>query len=275
MICKKIRLTVDGKETEAELTCYIKEQIEGREDALRKAVVICPGGAYAYVSDREADPVAMQFLAMDVQVFILNYSVAPHIFPESLLQLAAAVAYVRDHAAGWYIDPDEIGVLGFSAGGHLAASLGVFWNRDFLSDALKLSPEMFRPNRLMLAYPVITSGEFTHEETILNLMGEEGHCPVSREFLSLENQIGSQVPPTFLWHTDADQTVPVENALLFAMALKRAKVSLELHIYREGRHGLALANTETRYDVPYDNKGSFDIPSCQSWISLIRQWLQG
>ena len=163
MICKKIRLTVDGKETEAELTCYIKEQIEGREDALRKAVVICPGGAYAYVSDREADPVAMQFLAMDVQVFILNYSVAPHIFPESLLQLAAAVAYVRDHAAGWYIDPDEIGVLGFSAGGHLAASLGVFWNRDFLSDALKLSPEMFRPNRLMLAYPVITSGEFTNE----------------------------------------------------------------------------------------------------------------
>ena len=94
MICKKIRLTVDGKETEAELTCYIKEQIEGREDALRKAVVICPGGAYAYVSDREADPVAMQFLAMDVQVFILNYSVAPHIFPESLLQLAAAVAFM-------------------------------------------------------------------------------------------------------------------------------------------------------------------------------------
>lgn len=96
------------------INLYIKEQIEGREDALRKAVVICPGGAYAYVSDREADPVAMQFLAMDVQVFILNYSVAPHIFPESLLQLAAAVAYVRDHAAGWYIDPDEIGVLGFS-----------------------------------------------------------------------------------------------------------------------------------------------------------------
>ena len=111
LIYKKIHLTVDGKETEAELTCYIKEQIEGREDALRKAVVICPGGGYAYVSDREADPVAMQFLAMDVQVFILNYSVAPHIFPESLLQLAAAVAYVRDHAAGWYIDPDEIGVL--------------------------------------------------------------------------------------------------------------------------------------------------------------------
>lgn len=136
-----------------------------------------------------------------------------------------------------------------------------------------MEAEQIRPNRLMLAYPVITTGNFTHEETVRNLTGSS--CPFSREFLSLEKQVGPQVPPTFLWHTDTDQTVPVENALLFAMALKQAGISLELHIFREGRHGLSLANVETRYDIPYDNKGSFDVPSCQAWIPLIHQWLQG
>lgn len=182
MICQKIWLRIAGEETEATLTCYIKEQIEGRENALRKAVIICPGGAYAYVSDREADPVAIQFLAMDVQAFVLNYSIAPHRFPESLLQLAAATAYVRANAADWHIDPNEICIMGFSAGGHLAASLGVFWNREFVHQPLGVEAEQIRPNRLMLAFinllynfQTISRGSLTVHQFPLLILCQHGN----------------------------------------------------------------------------------------------------
>ena len=270
------QVTVKCRKTEAELVCYVKDQVEGREQTLRKAVILCPGGGYEYVSDREADPVAMQFLAMDLQVFILYYSVAPHVFPEALCQLAAAVAFVRGNADRWFIDPQEIAVTGFSAGGHLAASLGVFWNRQFLQDAVGLEGDAIRPNRLILGYPVITSGEFAHDGSFDNLLGSGKACSSvwDREFVSLEKQAGPQVPPVFLWHTATDELVPVENSLLFAMALRRAGVSLEMHIFREGRHGLSLANEETQFDQPFDDKGSFNVPSCRSWISLVRTWLE-
>ncbi|WP_294150843.1 alpha/beta hydrolase [uncultured Clostridium sp.] len=253
------------------LTCFLKDNTDGKPDARRKAVIICPGGGYEFCSTREGEPAAFQFLAMDCQAFVLHYSTDPGIFPEALCELAAAVALIRRRAGEWHIEPNGICVCGFSAGGHLAASLGVFWNRDFLKERLGLKPEQMRPNGLILSYPVISSGEFGHAASFDNLTGR-GISEFSREFLSLENQVGEQVPPVFMWHTDTDGTVPVENSLLFAWALKKAKVSLELHIYPQGRHGLALANEETD-KVTDDGRGGYVVPCCQSWTELVKKWI--
>lgn len=287
------------------LTCFVKENTDGRPNAKRKAVIICPGGCYEFCSTREAEPVAFQFLAMDCQAFVLHYSTAPSVFPTALRELAAAVALIRGNAEEWHIDGERILVCGFSAGGHLAASLGVFWEREFVSGPLGLEPAAVRPSGLILAYPVISSGPCGHEASFDNLTGEAkggGETPDGggmrdreelpdgggtkdgeelpdeagndslREFLSLERQAGPQVPPVFLWHTDTDATVSVENALLFAMALKRAGVSLELHIFPTGRHGLALASEETAKEID-DGRGSYIVPCCQIWTKLAGQWL--
>ena len=216
---------------------------------------------------------AYQFLAMDCHAFVLNYSVAPAVFPASLRQLAAAVALLREKAGEWGIDPRGIYLCGFSAGGHLAASLGTFWPREFVWKGIAASGELIRPDGLILSYPVISSGEFGHQGSFKHLTGqkkEEGKD--LWEFLSLEKQAGPQVPPVFLWHTDTDGTVPVENALLYAMALRSAGVSLELHIFPEGRHGLALANEETDKDED-DGRGTYIVPACQDWIRLAGRWL--
>lgn len=271
------------------LTCFLKENTDGKPDAKRKAVIICPGGCYEFCSTREAEPVAFQFLAMDCQAFVLHYSTAPSVFPKALRELAAAVALLRRNAKEWRIDSKQIFVCGFSAGGHLAASLGVFWNRNFVSGPLRLNYEDVRPGGLILAYPVISSGVYGHEGSFDNLTGagrewiadssameDSDEFPKDparlRGFLSLERQAGPQVPPVFMWHTDTDATVPVENSLLFAMALKKAGVGLELHIFPEGRHGLALASEETAKDMD-DGRGSYTVPCCRIWTKLAEVWL--
>ena len=251
------------------LTCFIKENTDGRPHAVRPAVIICPGGCYEFCSMREAEPVAFQFLAMDCHAFVLHYSTAPSVFPEALRELAAAVALLRRNAEAWNIDSRRILACGFSAGGHLAASLGVFWDRELVCGPLGLSASDVRPDGLILAYPVISSGGHAHEGSFGNLTGGDAGM---RELLSLENQAGPQVPPVFLWHTDTDTTVPVENSLLFAMALKKAGVSLELHIFPAGRHGLALATEETAKEED-DGRGSYVVPCCQVWTKLAGQWL--
>lgn len=288
MIYEKIPVCPDGTET-AVLTCMRKENTKGKPEAVRKAVILCPGGGYESCSSRESEPVAYQFLAMDCHVFVLDYSVAPAVFPAALRQLAAAVALLREKAGAWGIEPKGIYLCGFSAGGHLAASLGTFWPQEFVWKGLAPQGDMVRPDGLILSYPVISSGEFGHAGSFEHLTGKKREqqerdsaaVPFSGsdkencslwDFLSLEKQAGAQVPPVFLWHTYTDGTVPVENALLYAMALRRAGVSLELHIFPEGRHGLALANEETM-KVEDDGRGTYVVPACQGWIRLAGRWL--
>ena len=269
MISERIEIE-SGDGRKALLSCFIKENTAGRPNAVRKAVVVCPGGSYAFCATREGEPVACQFLAMDCQAFVLNYT-APAPFPRALCQLAEAVAYIRSRAEEWHIDPNGIFVCGFSAGGHLAASLGVFWNREFVWKTLGASAGQVRPDGLILCYPVISFGEYGHMGSYKNLQGGEKQYP--EEFLSLEKQAGPHVPPVFLRHTDTDLTVPAENALLFAWALRRAGVSLELHIFHRGRHGLSLATEETSKDED-DKRGGYVEPVCQAWIPLVRAWIR-
>ena len=254
------------------LTCYIRTEIQAQKGRKRPAVVICPGGGYERCSDRESEPVAMQFAAMGYHAFVLEYSTAPSRFPTALLELAKALSYIRKRGDEWEIDQERIAVCGFSAGGHLAASLGVFWNREEIYGPVNEKPENIRPDRLILCYPVISSGIYGHQDSFRNLLGDKYGSAADMDMASLEKQAGPHVPPVFMWHTDEDITVPAENSLLFAMALRKAGVSLEYHLFPHGRHGLSLATEDSA--KPEEDGNVYVVPCCKQWILLVKEWLR-
>lgn len=278
MIYNTYPIALKGSQPGAKLTVYVQEDSVEIGIADRPLVLVCPGGAYAFTSDREADPLALQFLAMGCHAAVLRYSCAPAVFPTALSELAYSVALIREHAQEWHVNPSRIIVLGCSAGGHLAASLGVFWNREFLAEALERDHSQngsWKPDGMILCYPVITSGEFAHRGSFENLIGEREKeisdmlSAPALEALSLENQVSSDTPSAFLWHTFEDASVPVENSLMFVSAMRRVNVPVELHIYPRGGHGLSLANRLTR------NRDGFGVQEeCESWISLARTWIE-
>ncbi len=233
----------------------------------RPAVVICPGGGYAGTSDREAEAVALQLMAAGFHAFVLRYSCYPSAYPAALLEAAKAVSLVRAHAGEWHVDPDKIVIAGFSAGGHLAGSLGVFWHQALVAESLGVENEAVRPNGMILCYPVITSGEFAHRGSFENLL--QDRYEELLDDMSLEKQVSKQTPPAFLWHTYEDDGVPVENSMLMASALRKQGVPFELHIYPHGGHGLSLANEETR------SANGFGVQeACQTWIDLAKTWIK-
>lgn len=235
----------------------------------RPTIIICPGGGYEFTSDREAEPIAIKMNAMGFNACVLRYSVRPATFPTALLELSIAVALIRKNAEQWHVDKNKIIVAGFSAGGHLAASLGVFWNRSFLSEMLGISNEEIKPNGILLSYPVITSGQFAHKGSFAALLGENYDLLLNE--VSLEKQVSEHTPPTFLWHTFTDELVPVENSLMFANSLLKNKVSLEMHIYPKGAHGLSLGTEETK---GYDNVLTLQ-PEVANWIEMAGRWIKG
>ncbi|ONI44679.1 acetylesterase [Candidatus Epulonipiscioides gigas] len=256
------KLNLDTPKKEVIFTGYIIQNSEQySKDRKRPALIICPGGGYAFTSDREATPVALEFLAKGFSCFVLRYSTNPSRFPVSLLELATAVKMVRENAENWDIEVDKIAVCGFSAGGHLAASLGVFWNHPILSPVRK-SEEQFKPNALILCYPVITAGEKSHKSSFVNLLGRNRLA--QKESLSLEKHVTDKLPPTFLWHTYTDPGVPVENSLLFANAAVASKVPIEMHIYPKGGHGLSIANELV--NTPVHNVGT--------WIEFATEFIK-
>ena len=152
----------------ASVTGYILDPVSLSANRRRPAVIICPGGGYEHLSDREGEPVAMQLTAMGIHAFILKYSLAPDVFPAGLMELAETVSEIKAHADTWMIDPERILVCGFSAGGHLACSLGAFWNQEFLWKSLNKKPEEIRPDGMILCYPVITAGVDSHQGSFQN-----------------------------------------------------------------------------------------------------------
>ena len=270
MIHKKIEIKARGMEAVGNLyTYFLDSSIEMRPNEKRPVILMCPGGGYEMTSDREAEPMAMQFLAMGYHVAVLRYSVCPVRYPAALLQVAESVLYLKEHADEYHIDPEKIVVQGCSAGGHLAANYGIAWNSPFLTKLMGMEndPERLCVAGLLLCYPVITSGEKAHEESFRNLLGEQ--YEEKKEELSLENQVTPDTPPTFLWHTATDETVPVEDSLYFFQACLQQGVSAELHIYPVGGHGLSLANEET-----CRANGIGVQKECQSWIGLAQTWLE-
>ncbi len=266
MINKEIEININ--ENQASIITYILDNSkEIDENRVRPMVIICPGGGYRFLSDREAEPIAIQMNAMGFHACILRYSVYPAAFPTALMQLAYTVAYIREHAKEWNVCTNKIIVAGFSAGGHLAASLGTLWQEGFLEEMLPISKDKYRPNGMILSYPVINSGDFAHRDSFEALL-QDKYLKL-REEVSLENKVSKFTPPAFIWHTYADQVVPVENSLLFAMAMRKNNIPVELHIYPRGDHGLALANEETEHKMFHTI-----YPECQNWISMAGSWLR-
>lgn len=237
--------------------------LEGQK--VRGAVLICPGGGYRYTSAREGEPVALKLNKAGFHAFVLNYRVSPDRHPLPLLDVSKAMCIIRQHADDWRINEEQIAVCGFSAGGHLTASLGVHWDKPYIQKTLESGQGMNRPNALILCYPVISSGKHAHKGSFENLLGSMPSAALFEE-LSLEKHITKKTPPTFLWHTFADQSVPVENSLLFAQALRANDVPFEMHIYPSGNHGLSLATKECDDETDY--------PHVASWFDLCIKWME-
>ena len=233
----------------------------------RPVILICPGGAYAATSDREAETVALQFTAMGYHAAVLRYSLAPAAYPAALLELGKSVLLLRAHAEEWNVQPDGLVLVGFSAGGHLACSYATFWNREWMAKELDAQAGTLRPNGLILGYAVVTSGLYAHRESIENLLGEDYER--LKEQVSLENFVGSQNPRTFIWNTCADEAVPPQNSLLLANALVEKHVPTEYHMFEKGEHGLSLANALTQ---AADGRCVNREAAC--WLALAHRWLQ-
>ncbi len=265
MICTRLEIKGEGSEPYAHADTYLISHSEEISIQKRPLIVICPGGGYCFTSEREAEMFALRWNSYGYQAVVLWYSYRPAVYPAALLELARTVKLVRENAAQWDVDPDQIFVQGSSAGGHLAASYGMFWNRGFLAEALHTDAEQLRPNGMILNYPVITSGEYAHRESFENLLGDQYDQLV--ETMSLEKQVSQDTPPAFVWHTNQDGLVPAENSLLLALAMRKAGRPVELHMYMKGDHGLGLASEITR-----DREGGAVEPSCESWFELAWRW---
>jgi acetyl esterase/lipase len=210
------------------------------EDA-KPLVVIFPGGGYAMQAAHEGEPIARMLNQQGFHAAVVHYRVGPrHRHPAMIHDAQRAVRLVRQHAWPWHVRPYRIGALGFSAGGHLTATLGVHYDKFTCPDDDLADKYSARPDALVLCYAVIDLMTLTHKGSRENLLGHKPD-PALVELLSLQKQITAQTPPTFLWHTATDGAVPVQNSILYALACREKGVPAELHVYESGGHGMGLA----------------------------------
>lgn len=229
----------------APLRCYIPDGApHGLYQTNRPAMIVFPGGGYSITYEGEAEPIALEYVAAGFCAFVLNYSVAPAVFPQALLEALNTIRFVREHAEEYRIDPDRISVCGFSAGGHLAASVGTLWNHSCIDGLLEGERTLYRPNGLVLSYPVINP---LHPGSFVNLLGgEENATPEMLELLSLDRRVSADTPPTFIWHNADDACVPVESTMMFGIALTKNRIPFEMRIWESGGHGCCLGNYVTK-----------------------------
>ncbi|MBR7133035.1 MAG: alpha/beta hydrolase [Clostridia bacterium] len=235
-----------------------------RENQKRPCMIVCPGGGYGFCSQREAEPIALNFLPEGYNVFIITYSVAPHRFPTQLCEVAAVMELIYANSEKWNCDTERIAIIGFSAGGHLAAHYSTMFD---CKEVRAVFPESKAVNASVLCYPVITADpEVAHQGSFINLLGRypEGD---ELDYFSCDRCVKENTPPAFLWHTAQDNCVPCMNSLLYAGALLKHNIPAELHIYPYGYHGLSTCDRQTIDDLTeeiiYDN----------AWLTSLKKWL--
>jgi acetyl esterase/lipase len=230
------------------------------EKSTGATVVVCPGGGYGALAKHEGHDIAVWLNNLGITGVVLKYRLGPkYHHPIMMGDVKRAIRYTRSKAADWKIDPNRIGVMGFSAGGHLASTAATHFDAGDPSAKDPIDKLSSRPDLAILCYPVITMTDpFTHKGSRKNLLSETP-APDLIELMSNEKRITDKTPPTFIFHTEDDAAVPLENALLFAAGLRRAKVPYEMHVFEHGRHGVGLA--------PAD-------PVLNAWPKLLENWLR-
>lgn len=233
----------------------------------RPALIVVPGGGYSMCSKREGEPIASAFFAKGFQTFILTYLCAPVArYPEQLFEVSAAVDYVKSHAAELDVNPEEVFVVGFSAGGHLTGNLAVEHQNIFKKTGVALD---CKPTAVGLCYPVISQrhGHQGSYDNLLNGYSEEEKAELCK-ILNLNEAVTEQTPPAFLWATAEDQVVPADNALRYALALAKQGISYELHVYPRGQHGLSTASLEINANHPDLGRVSRWVEDCAAYFRL-------
>ena len=236
------------------MSCHIPESPNGT------AVLVLPGGGYLGVCDTyEGEDVADYFNSFGVTAFVLRYRIAPKfLYPAPMCDAIQAMAYIRHFSYEYNIKNNQIGIMGFSAGGHLASVVSTLWNNSLYAKTDLLKDVSSRPNFAVLTYPVINLNKLTaYEITGLNLLGADADPDLIASLCS-ECNVTPNTPPTFLFHTFEDNAVPCENSIQYYLAMRRNNIPGELHIYKEGAHGMGLA---------LDNKTLF------TWPGLLKNWV--
>jgi acetyl esterase/lipase len=254
----------------AYIDSYIPSAFKNVESALATkkypCVLVCPGGAYSSTTDREAECVAMHFVSEGYRAIVVHYSCAPHCFPQHLREMAGVMELVYKNADDWNIDISKTAVIGFSAGAHLVAQ---YSNRYDCPEVREVFPESKPVQASILSYPVITDDpQYKHAGSIKNYLGYE---PAERNEKGCANEcvVSEKTPPTFIWHTVEDKSVPVQNSLLYAMALSDHKIPYELHIYPYGEHGLSTVD-----GVVYAEEKAPNVARARKWVEDVKTWLK-
>lgn len=233
---------------------------------LRPAMLVIPGGGYVVVSQREGWPVALTFFGAGYETFTLEYDVAPVSYPAQIEQAAMAMAYIRRNAQAFGILPDKVAAIGFSAGGHLLGCISAIWDDPAIAAVLGDACAAARPDASVYGYPVVTAGECEHEESFENFCRKA----VKAETYSIERRVRPECSPAFIWANTPDSVVPVQNALCLYEAYLQAGVPVELHIFRDGWHGMTVCTEETEPSVPIRPECAYVRP----WVDLCRNFLK-
>lgn len=274
----------------ATLTTYVQEKGEyERKDLIRPAVLICPGGGYAFVSQNEGEPVALAFARMGYHAFVLSYSVKiENPFPTALRELAKAMSIIRERAGEWLVDANDISVAGFSAGGNLALSLGIYYQDARITGEIGLTPEQIKPNQLILGYPAVTLEprstetppfvielmekglipDFRGPNIREILMGKENLTEEEERSLNLLQYVNGDMPRTFIWGTYEDSVILPTDLLGLASKLFEYQVPCELHLFEKGPHGMSLGDATVK---PAEQVNSL---SLGAWVELSAKWLE-
>ncbi|MBQ5743272.1 MAG: alpha/beta hydrolase [Clostridia bacterium] len=261
MIFKTVPLR--NNDAEVSLDAYIADQYQTNR---RKAILVIPGGGYEKVCvDREGEPVALAFLPYGYNAFVLKYSVGrKRPFPAQLIEAATAIKHIKDHADTYGIDPEEVFVVGFSAGGHLTGSCGILWNHPAIYEALDMPFGYNKPKGIMPIYPVVNG----HADSFKNLWCTDTPSEEQCKQTYLNLHVDGNSAPAFILHTATDGTVPVQDSFDLANAYAKAGIPFELHIYPKGPHGMALANEITAYNGNPD----YVNPEIAKWVGMAAAW---
>ena len=264
MLYDKVRF--DECDENAFLETYVSDEIEG---FVRRAVLVIPGGAYSSVcASREGEPIAQAFVPYGYNAFVLHYTVNEKTFPSHLIQASKAIKHIRDNAKKYNIDPDNVCVVGFSAGGHLAASVGTMWHKDEVYKEIDMPFGYNKPKGMMLIYPVIT-GKYYNARSIENLLMKETLSEEDIELTSASDAVSDKTSPAYIIHTSNDEMVDVRHSISMANALAECGVQFEMHVYPDGPHGVALGNEITKCGVD-----KWCNPSISKWVENAAKWAE-